>query len=97
MEEEVVTVGLALAENGFQIYAIVADGAVVVRRKLRWAQVIGFFADLPGRPVGMEACASAHHWARELIALRHEVRLTQPGYVSAERRGPRMPKRSARQ
>ena len=81
MKQEVVTVGLDLAKNVFQVHAIGSDGAVLVRRKLRRAEVIGFFADLSGCLVGMEACASAHHWARELIALGHEVRLMPPAYV----------------
>ena len=81
MKEEVATVGLDLAKNVFQVHAIGADGAVLVRRKLRRADLIGFFTDLPSCLVGMEACASAHHWARELIALGHEVRLMPPAYV----------------
>ena len=70
MKQEVVTVGLDLAKNVFQVHAIGGDGTVLIRRKLRRAEVVGFFADLPACLVGMEACASAHHWARELIALR---------------------------
>jgi transposase len=81
MKQEIVTVGLDLAKSVFQVHAIGSDGAVLVRRKLRRAEVIGFFTDLPGCVVGMEACASAHHWARELIALGHEVRLMRPAYV----------------
>lgn len=74
MKQEVATVGLNLTKNVFQG----SDGAVLVRRKLRRAEVIGSFKDLPSCVVGMEACASAHQWARELIALGHEVRLMQP-------------------
>ena len=81
MKQEVATVGLDLVKKVFQVHAIGSDGAVLVRRKLRRAEVIGFFTDLPGCVVGMEACASAHHWARELIALGHEVRLMPPAYV----------------
>ncbi|MDP4538007.1 IS110 family transposase, partial [Qipengyuania sp. DY56-A-20] len=81
MEKEVVTVGLDLAKNVFQIHAIGSGGEVLVRRKLRRAEVIGFFTDLPACLVGMEACASAHHWGRELMALGHEVRLMPPAYV----------------
>ena len=73
MEKEVVTVGLDLAKNVFQIHAIGSDGTVLVRRKLRRAEGIRFFTDLPACLVGMEACASAHHWGRELMALGHEV------------------------
>ena len=81
MEQEVVTVGLDLAKNVFQVHAIGADGAVLIRRKLRRTEVIRFFAELPRCLVGMEACASAHHWARELMANGHEVRLMPPAYV----------------
>ena len=81
MKQEVVTVGLDLAKNVFQVHAIGGDGTVLIRRKLRRAEVVGFFTDLPNCLVGMEACASAHHWARELIALGHEVRLMPPAYV----------------
>ena len=81
MKQEVVTVGLDLAKSVFQVHAIGRDGAVLVRRKLRRAEVIGFFTDLPACLVGMEAFASAHHWARELINLGHEIRLMPPAYV----------------
>lgn len=81
MEKEVVTVGLDLAKNVFQVHAIGSDGEVLVRRKLRRAEVMRFFTDLPACLVGMEACASAHHWGRELMALGHEVRLMPPAYV----------------
>mgnify|MGYP002651810414 CR=1 FL=1 len=81
MEQEVVTVGLDLAKTVFQVHAIAADGAVLIRRKLRRTEVIRFFAKLSPCLVGMEACASAHHWARELIAIGHEVRLMPPAYV----------------
>lgn len=64
MKQEVVTVGLDLAKSIFQVHAIGDDGTVLVRGKLRQAEVIGFFTDLPSCLVGMEACASAHHWAR---------------------------------
>ena len=81
MQHEVVTVGLDLAKNVFQVHAISVDGEVLVRRKLRRAEVLAFFTELPSCLVGMEACASAHHWARELIALGHRVRLMPPAYV----------------
>lgn len=81
MEQEVVTAGLDPAKNVFQVHAIGADGAVLIRRKLRRTEVIRFFAELPRCLVGMEACASAHHWARELMAIGHEVRLMPPAYV----------------
>jgi transposase len=81
MEQEIVTVGLDLAKSVFQVHAIGFDGTVLARRKLRRGEVIGFFAKLSPYLVGVEACASAHHWARELIALGHEVRLMPPAYV----------------
>jgi transposase len=81
--EEVAVVGLDLAKNVFQVHGVGAVGQVVVRRQLRRAQVLGFFRDLQPCLVGMEACASAHHWARELMALGHEVRLMPPAYVKA--------------
>ena len=80
---QVTTVGLDLAKNVLQIHAVDAAGAVVVRKKLRRAQAIAFFAELPRCLVGMEACASAHHWARELIKLGHSVKLMPPSYVKA--------------
>lgn len=78
---KVTTVGLDLAKSVFQIHAADRDGRPVVRKKLRRAQVIPFFAALPPCLIGMEACASAHYWARELQALGHEVRLIPPQYV----------------
>lgn len=81
MEQEIVTFGLDLVKSVFQVQAIGHDGTVLVQRKLRRAKIIGFFTDLPACLVGMEACASAHHWARELMAMGHEVRLMPPAYV----------------
>ncbi|ALR20213.1 transposase [Sphingobium baderi] len=81
MEQEVVTVGLDLANNVLQVHAIAAEGKVLIRRKLRRSEVIRFFAELPPCLIGIEACASAHHWARELIAIGHVVRLMPPAYV----------------
>jgi len=81
MEQEVTTVGLDLAKYVVQVQAIDVDGALLIRRKLRRVEIIRFFDELPPRLVGMEACASAHHWARELTAIGHEVRLMPPAYV----------------
>ena len=78
---QVSTIGLDLAKNVFQIHGVDASGEVVVRRKLRRGQLVPFFAGLGPCLVGMEACCGAHHWARELIALGHEVRLMPPDYV----------------
>src|SRR5262245_37551686 len=77
------TFGIDLAKNVFQVHGVDAQGNVVVVRKLRRAQVIEFFAKVPACLIGMEACATAHHWARELIKLGHEVRLLPPAYVKA--------------
>lgn len=81
MPQEIVVVGLDLAKNVFQVHAIDAQGQPVVRRQLRRAEVLKFFAKLPPCLVGMEACASAHYWGRELGALGHQVRLMPPAYV----------------
>ena len=59
------TIGLDLAKNVFQVHGIDAEGKVVVRKALRRAQVLPFFAKLPPCLVGVEACGTAHHWARE--------------------------------
>ena len=67
---EITTIGLDLAKNVFQVHAIDAAGQVVVRKALRRAQVVPFFAKLPRCLVGMEACGTSHHWARELIEAR---------------------------
>ena len=80
---EITTIGLDLAKNIFQVHGVDEAGAVVVRKQLRRAQVLGFFAGLSRCLVGMEACATAHHWARELKALGHDVRLMPPSYVKA--------------
>ena len=78
---KITTVGLDLAKSVFQVHGADQDGRPVVRKKLRRAQVLGFFAELPPCLIGLEACASAHYWARELQALGHEVRLIPPQYV----------------
>lgn len=76
---QVVTIGLDLAKSVFQVHGVDAAGEVVVRRQIRRAQL--FFARQPSCLVGMEACASAHHWGRELVALGHEVKLMPAQYV----------------
>ena len=79
--QEISIVGLDLAKNVFQVHGADAEGAPVLRRKLRRADVLPFFARLPSCLVGMEACAGSHHWAREIAALGHQVRLIPPAYV----------------
>jgi transposase len=72
------TVGLDLAKGIFQVHAVDALGEVVVRKSLRRSKVIEWFARLEPCLVGMEACAGAHYWARELTKLGHDVRLVPP-------------------
>lgn len=79
--KQIATVGLDLAKNVFQVHAVDSAGAVVIRRQVRRAQVQLFFSRLAPCLIGMEACAGAHHWARELGKLGHEVRLIPPSYV----------------
>ena len=78
---QITTIGLDLAKSVFQVHGVDASGKVVVAKALRRGQVLAFFAKLPPCLVGMEACATAHHWARELAKLGHEVRLMPPAYV----------------
>ena len=78
---EIATIGLDLAKHWFQVHGVDAEGRAVVRKRLRRREVIPFFASLPRCLVGAEACATAHHWARELKDLGHEVRLMPPCYV----------------
>src|SRR6266704_4127346 len=80
---EVTTIGLDLAKHVFQVHGVDAEGATVLRKQLRRAQVLAFFSRLPRCMVGMEACGTAHYWARELRALGHEVRLMPAQYVKA--------------
>ena len=74
-------IGLDLAKSVFQVHAVDADGKVVITRKVRRSQMLEFFGRLDPCLVGMEACPSAHHWARELSAYGHSVRLIAPHYV----------------
>ena len=78
---EIRTLGIDLAKSVFQLHGVDAAGAVVLRRKLRRGAVLDFLRTLPPCLIGMEACASSHHWAREIAALGHEVRLIPPAYV----------------
>ncbi len=74
----VTTIGVDLAKSVFQIHGVDVSGATVIRKRLRRRQVLAFFEKQPPCLVGMEACATAHHWAREITALGHEVRLMPP-------------------
>ena len=78
---DITTIGFDLAKTVFQVHGADGEGRAVLRRKLRRGKVLAFFAGLPSCLVGMEACASAHYWAREIQALGHEVRLIPPQYV----------------
>ncbi len=78
---EVTTIGLDIAKSVFQVHGIDAVGEVIVRRRLSRARMLPFFAKLPRCVVGIEACNTSHHWARELIALGHDVRLMPAQYV----------------
>ena len=81
--DEIKTIGLDLAKHVFQVHGVDAAGECVLRKRLRRSQVISFFAQLPRCLVGLEACATAHYWGRELQALGHEVRLMPAQYVKA--------------
>jgi transposase len=83
VQMKIVTIGLDIAKNVFQVHGIDDAGRVVLRRKVRREKLLALFASLDPCLVGMEACGTAHHWARELSALGHEVRLMPPAYVKA--------------
>ncbi len=79
--QTVTTIGLDIAKSVFQVHGVDAAGQVVIRRQIKRRYVLAFFQKLPPCLVGIEACASAHHWSRELQALGHTVRLMPPAYV----------------
>ena len=79
--QTITTIGLDLAKSVFQVHGVDAGGQVIVRRQLKRRYVLTFFQKLSPCLVGIEACASAHHWSRELQALGHTVRLMPPAYV----------------
>jgi len=81
--EQVRTIGLDIAKNVFQVHGVDETGGVVLRRQVRRRQVFQLFGKLPACLVGIGACATAHHWARELARLGHEVRLMPARYVKA--------------
>ena len=77
---EITRIGLGLAKGVFQVHAVNAQEQLVVRKAPRRAQLLNWFANLPACLIGMEACGGANHWARELTALDHTVRLMPPAY-----------------
>src|SRR6202165_1932950 len=79
--QTITTIGLDIAKSVFQVHGIDAEGNVLIRRQLKRRYVLAFFQKLPPCLVGIEACASSHHWSRELKALGHNVRLMPPAYV----------------
>ena len=80
---QVTTLGIDLAKNVFQVHGVDTAGKVVITKKLRRSQVLSLFEGLPRCLIGMEACATSHHWARELKALGYDVRLMPASYVKA--------------
>ena len=76
--QTVTTIGLDIAKSVFQVHGVDAAGQVIIRRQLKRRYVVAFFQKLPPCLVGIEACASSHHWSRELQALDHTVRLMPP-------------------
>lgn len=78
---QITTIGLDIAKRVFQAHAADSTGRAVLRRKLQRNEVLAFFQSLPACLVGLEACGTAHHWARQITALGHEVRLLPPAYV----------------
>ena len=97
---KITTVGIDLAKSVFQVHGVNERGKAVLRKQLKRTEVLKFFANLPPCLIGMEACGSAHHWARTLIELGHEARLMAPQfvkpYVKTNKNDPQMPRRSVR-
>jgi transposase len=79
--QTIMTIGLDIAKSVFQVHGIDAEGQVIIRRQLKRRYVLAFFEKLEPCLVGIEACATSHHWSRELKALGHTVRLMPPAYV----------------
>src|SRR4030042_1112776 len=79
--QAVTTIGLDIAKSVFQVHGVDAEGKLLIRRQLKRRYVLAFFQKLSPCLVGIEACATSHHWSRELKALGHTVRLMPPAYV----------------
>ena len=80
--QTVTTIGLDIAKSVFQVHGIDAEGNVLIRRQLKRRYILAFFEKLSPCLVGIEACATSHHWSRELKALGHTVRLMPPALLS---------------
>src|SRR6187431_1722893 len=79
--QTITTIGLDIAKSVFQVHGVDAEGNVILRRQLKRRFVLAFFERMPPCLIGIEACASSHHWSRELQSLGHTVRLMPPAYV----------------
>ena len=79
--QAITTIGLDIAKSVFQVHGVDVQGKVLIRRKLKRQYVLAFFQKLSPCLVGIEACATSHHWSRELKRLGHTVRLMPPAYV----------------
>ena len=79
--QTITTIGLDIAKSVFQVHGVHVDGQVVIRRRFDRRYVLAFFEKLPRCLIGIEACASSHHWSRKLQALGHSVSLMPPAYV----------------
>lgn len=77
----VTTIGLDIAKHVFQVHGVDTNGKIALRKQLKRSQVLAFFANLPPCRVGLEACAGAHYWARELIKVGHDAKLISPQFV----------------
>jgi transposase len=86
---KVTRIGMDLAKQVFQVHGVDRHGKVVIRKQLTRGSMRGFFAQLPACLIGMEACASAHYWARELLQFGHTVRLIAPQFVRPYRKNPK--------
>ncbi|MEW6039034.1 MAG: transposase, partial [Pseudomonadota bacterium] len=75
------TIGLDIAKHVFQVHGVDRTGKTALRKQLKRKEVLAFFANLPAALIGLEACAGAHYWARELIKLGHAARLISPQFV----------------
>ena len=87
--QTVTTIGLDIAKSVFQVHGVDAGGQVIIRRQLKRRYVLAFFQKLSPCLIGIEACASSHHWSRELQALGHTVGLMLPAYVKRYLKSPK--------